>query len=61
MEADIVLLLGREVPNAISAKCTHYPSLVVFFPLAEFADGSPPNSAPCESFPFAAFVINRSH
>lgn len=61
IEAGIVLLLGREVPTSVSAKCTHRPSLVVFFPLAELADGFSPGSACCESFTLAAFVINLSH
>lgn len=61
IEPGIVLLLGREVPAAVSAQCARCPSLAVFFPLTELADGSSPGSACCESFPLAAFVINLSH
>lgn len=61
IQAGIVLLLVREVPTSVSAKCTRRPSLVVFFPLAELADGSSPGSARSEAFPLAAFVINISH
>lgn len=50
---------GRSQPLLLlSALIVHHK--VVFFPLAELADGYCPSSACCESFPLAAFVINLS-